>query len=153
MVHFEYLKEDEFPEYWKYSIESGMHDMQKAGFFDRDMTYEEAEKQFRKYLPDGLKTPGHHIMHILNNDGVVGNIWFEIRNRSVSEAYLWDIIIFKEHRGKGYGRQSMAELESFVKKEGVKQISLNVFPYNTVARNLYQTSGYKEAAITMLKDL
>ncbi|WMT45447.1 MAG: GNAT family N-acetyltransferase [Cuniculiplasma divulgatum] len=153
MVHFEYLKEEEFPEYWRYSIESGMHDMQKAGFFGRDMTYEEAEKQLRKYLPDGLKTTGHHIMHILNNDGVVGNIWFEIRSKSVREAYLWDIIIFKEHRGKGYGRQSMNELESFVKKEGVKQISLNVFPYNTVARNLYQTSGYKEAAITMLKDL
>ena len=54
---------------------------------------------------------------------------------------------------QGYGRQSMNELESFLKKEGVKQISLNVFPYNTVARNLYQTSGYKEAAITMLKYL
>ena len=125
MVHFEYLKEDEFPEYWRYSIESGMRDMQKAGFFDRDMTYEEAEKQFRKYLPDGLKTPGHHIMHILNNESVVGNIWFEIRSRNVREAYLWDIIIFKEYRGKGYGRQSMTELESFAKKEGVKQMLIH----------------------------
>ena len=151
MVNFEYLKEDEFPEYWRYSIESGMHDMQRAGFFDKDMTYEEAEKHFKKYLPNGLKTPGHHIMHILNNGSVVGNIWFEIRSGSLREAYLWDIIIFREYRGKGYGRQSMMELESFVKKEGVRRISLNVFPFNTVARNLYQTSGYQEAAITMMK--
>ena len=45
-----------------------------------------------------MKTPGHHIMHILNNESVVGNIWFEIRSRSVREAYLLDIIIFKEYR-------------------------------------------------------
>ncbi|MGC8608952.1 MAG: GNAT family N-acetyltransferase [Thermoplasmata archaeon] len=153
MVHFEHLRDDEFPEYWEYAIKSGMHDMQKAGLFDKSITYKEAEEQFKKYLPSGLNTPGHHIMHILERNVVVGNIWFEIRSRSIKEAYLWDIIIFKEYQGKGYGRQSMMKLEMFLKKEGVKQISLNVFPFNTVARNLYQTSGYREAAITMIKYL
>ncbi len=153
MVHFEYMKKDEFPRYWKYSVESWITDMQKAGLLKEEITYEEAEEQVKKFLPEGTETPGHHIMHIIHAEERVGDIWFEIRERGVKEAYLWDIVINKEHRGKGYGRKSMTELEGFVKNAGAKRISLNVFGFNSIARNLYITSGYHDAAITMMKYL
>ena len=153
MVRFEYMKKDEFPEYWKYSVESWKYDMQKAGFIGEGMTYEEAEEQVRKFLPTGAETPGHYLMHIFKGRERVGDIWFEIRERGLKDAYLWDIVIYDGNRGKGYGKESMKELEGFVKKEGAKRISLNVFGFNQVALNLYRTSGYHDAAITMMKYL
>lgn len=69
------------------------------------------------------------------------------------EGYIWDIIIEEEYRGKGYGKETMAKVDEFVKEHGGEQISLNVFGYNSVARALYQKSGYTDAAITMVKFL
>lgn len=52
------------------------------------ITYGETEEQVRKFLPEGSETPGHRIMHILHGKVRVGDIWFEIRERGVKEAYL-----------------------------------------------------------------
>ena len=71
----------------------------------------------------------------------------------VKEAYLWDIIINENNKGKGYGKATMTKLEQFVKKEGVERMSLNVFGSNALVRNICSNMGYHEAAITMMKYL
>ncbi len=143
-----------FLEYWKYAVSSWKHDMEKAGLIDKNISYEKAEEEVKKFFPKGIHTPGHHIMQILDCEEKVGFIWFEIRERGgIKEAYLWDIIINENYRGKGYGKAAMTSLEEFAKKEGAERISLNVFGSNTIARNLYAKMGYYEAAIMMIKYL
>ncbi|MGC8563178.1 MAG: GNAT family N-acetyltransferase [Thermoplasmata archaeon] len=103
MVEFKSMAKDEFSAYWKYSVDSWKRDMRKAGLIDKDIPYEKAEEQVRKFLPNGMDTPEHYLMHILNGEETIGSIWFEIRYMGVKEAYLWDIIIDEKYRGKGYG--------------------------------------------------
>ncbi|MCL4450108.1 MAG: GNAT family N-acetyltransferase [Candidatus Thermoplasmatota archaeon] len=153
MVEFKPMTKDEFPAYWKYSVDSWKRDMERAGLIEKDISYEKAEEQVKKFLPNGIDTPGHRLMHIMKNEETIGSIWFEIRQRGAKEAYLWDIVIDENYRGKGYGRDTMARLEEFVKKEGAERISLNVFGSNAIARNLYIKMGYQDAAITMMKYL
>ena len=153
MVEFKPMTKDEFPAYWKYSVDSWKRDMERAGLIEKDISYEKAEEQVKKFLPNGIDTPGHHLMHLVERGETIGSIWFEIRQRGAKEAYLWDIVIDENYRGKGYGRDTMARLEEFVKKEGAERISLNVFGSNAIARNLYVKMGYQDAAITMMKYL
>lgn len=153
MVLFEPISPEDFPNYWEYSIDSYTRDMKEAGFLKDNITYEEAEKDMRKFLPEGLSTKGHHIMQIIEKGDVVGTIWYEIRERVVKEAYLWDIFIKEDKRGRGYGEEAMKELVKIAKKEGAKRVQLNVFGFNTVAKNLYLKMGFNDTAITMMKYL
>ncbi len=68
-------------------------------------------------------------------------------------AYLWDIFINEDQRGKGYGKETMRELERTARKEGARRIQLNVFSFNFIARNLYLKTSYQDAAVTMMKYL
>lgn len=153
MVYFEPFKEDEFKQYWNYSVNSWKKDMVRAGLIDERVTFKEAEEQIKRFVPNGLKTPNHYFMHIVSEGQKIGNLWLEIRKRGATEAYLWDILINEDQRGKGYGKSTMAKIHQFAKEKGAAKISLNVFAYNGVARNLYETLGYHEAAITMIKFL
>ena len=136
-----------------YSVESWVRDMQRAGLIKEGATFEDAEKDVRKFLPDGLSTEGHHIMNIEDNGEVVGTIWYETRDGVMREAYLRDIFIDENRRGRGYGKETMKVLEESAKKEGARRIQLNVFGFNSVGRNLYLKMGYLDAAITMMKYL
>ena len=153
MVLFEPISAEDFPCYWKYSIESFTRDMKQAGFLKENITYEEAEKDMRKFLPEGLSTKGHRIMQIVEKGEVVGTIWYEVRERVVKEVYLWDIFINENRRRQGYGKESMTELVKMATKEGAKRIQLNVFGFNAAAKNLYFKMGFQDKAITMMKYL
>ena len=92
-------------------------------------------------------------MSIKDNGEVVGTIWYETRDRAMREAYLQDIFIDEDRRGRGYGKETMRVFEESARKEGAGRIQLNVFGFNSVARNLYLKMGYQDAAITMMKYL
>ncbi len=153
MVHFEPLTAEEFKHYWTYSVNSWKQNMVRAGLIDSSVTYDEAEIQIRKFLPKGLKTPNHYFMHIVSDEGRIGTLWLEIRKKRSTEAYLWDIYLNEEHRGKGHGKSAMARIHRFAREKGATKISLNVFAYNEIARSLYRKVGYQDAAITMMKYL
>ena len=65
MIHFKHVTEREFPDYWRYSVESWIRDMGRAGFLRDDITFEEAEMEVRKFIPNGLSTEGasHNAYH------------------------------------------------------------------------------------------
>lgn len=153
MVYFEPFKEEEFIQYWNYSVNSWKNNMIQAGLIDESVTFKEAEEQIRKFVPKGLKTPNHYFMHIVYEGRKVGNFWLEIRRRGAVEAYLWDLLVNEDQRGKGHGTAAMMKIHQFSQERGATKISLNVFSYNRVARNLYEKVGYHDAAITMVKYL
>lgn len=153
MVHFEPLTESEFKQYWTYSVNSWKKNMVRAGLIDASVTYAEAEAQIRRFVPKGLKTPDHYFMYIVSDGRKIGSLWLEIRKKGGIEAYLWDIILEEEYRGKGHGKDAMTRIQRFAREKGASKISLNVFAYNDVARNLYKKLGFQDVAITMLKYL
>ena len=110
-------------------------------------TFDEAQKKadddMGRLLPEGHLTPDQHVFAIKLDEQWLGTLWFGVRGATDNrKAFIYDIVLGPETRGKGYGKKAMLLLEDEVKKLGLKRIGLHVFGHNHVARNLYESLGY-----------
>ncbi len=101
-------------------------------------------------LPQGLQTDGARIWAVEVAGRRVGTVFIGIRDGS---AWLYDITIEAEERGRGYGRAAMLALDEEVRTLGFDRVSLNVWGGNEVARRLYRSLGYSEDSVHMSKPL
>jgi len=155
-VHIRPLRDDEYGDWRRLSAERYAEDMVENGGFAPAQAREKSEKDFALTLPDGLATPGQHVFAIEAPDGeVVGHVWLgERETRDEGRvAFVYEIRIDEEQRGKGYGRTAMLLLEDEARALGLDRIDLNVFGGNEVARGLYRSLGYEERAVMMGKKL
>ena len=122
-----------------------------------DWTVDEAEalaaREIDDLLPAGPDSPGMLLLVASRPGGEpVGVVWVAL-DRRPGEAWIYDIEVNAEHRGKGYGRALLEAAEREAARQGSRAIGLNVFGPNTVARRLYESSGYQITAMNMRKDL
>ena len=94
-----------------------------------------------------LATPGTRIWAVEDD---VGTVFVGIRDAG---AWLYDITIDEEERGRGYGRAAMTALEDEVRALGHDSIALNVWGANEVARGFYTSLGWAEESVHMRKRL
>ncbi len=122
-----------------------------------DELMDRSEKEFYELLPQGADTPGHRILVAddVTTGERIGWLWIAERDSDSGGkvAWIYDIVVDEALRGKGYGRALMAQAEIQAKEMGLGRIALNVFGDNSIARSLYETSGYRETARQMAKDL
>lgn len=57
--------------------------------------------------------------------------------------WLYQITVAEGARGRGFGRGMLIALHALLADEGVEAVHLNVFKWNVVARNLYDSLGYE----------
>jgi ribosomal protein S18 acetylase RimI-like enzyme len=115
-----------------------------------------AQADYATLLPEGLGTPHQYLYSVFDaaTQARVGMIWFALKERDARmSAFIYDFVIRAEHRGKGYGAQTMTMLERTVAPMGVARVSLNVMGGNRVARALYEKQGYRITGIGMTKRL
>jgi ribosomal protein S18 acetylase RimI-like enzyme len=114
---------------------------------------ERATALFARLLSDGLHTPGHEFRSIVTEAGeIVGALWFAAEAEvGRGGAYIWDIVVDPDHRGRGYGREAMEALEPLARSLGYDTFRLHVFADNAIARHLYQSVGYDETDVAMMK--
>lgn len=122
------------------------------------MTLAEAQKKsdddFARLLPDGLKSTDQHVMSIKAEGKWVGTLWIGVRGPADNrKAFIYDIVLDDNAKGKGYGKKAMTLLEDKVRALGLRHIGLHVFGHNTIARNLYTTLGYEITNLNMEKTL
>ncbi len=151
------MDEEEFQEYLEWSVRNYAEEKVKAGSWPGEGAYERSKGQFDMLLPNGRNTPNSHLFKIVDNEAGkrVGTLWFGIASppMEVQGGFIWDIIIFPEFRGMGYGKQAMIALEEKARELGVNRISLHVFGHNNVAIGLYRKLGYSETDLMMSKDI
>lgn len=115
-----------------------------------------AREQYDSYFPDGRPAPGHELL-VLECDGEsVGRVWVgphPYRPETPEVAWLYDIEIEAERRGRGHGRKCLELVEAHLSRQGVTELGLNVFAHNDTARRLYASHDYREVAVTMTKAL
>lgn len=112
-----------------------------------------SQKQRSDLLPNGLATPAHHFWTLEDAPGhSVGILWVFVKAEK-QQAFIYDIEIDAEQRGKGYGRQALEALDALAPTLGVNAIELNVFGDNEVAMALYNKAGYRTVATYMRKEL
>jgi ribosomal protein S18 acetylase RimI-like enzyme len=114
---------------------------------------EEAEKAFRTMLSDGPNTPDNFVYSVVEiaSAKVVGTLWWQKREKNT--AWVCDIILNEDARGKGYGRETMLLCQEAVKAQGIPTLGLHVFGHNEIAQNLYRSLGFSPTNIVMSKKL
>jgi GNAT superfamily N-acetyltransferase len=114
-----------------------------------------AREQSEALFPGGTPRQDQLLFRILDHDGIaVGTLWIGPPTAGEPGSFwVWDVQIDENHRGKGYGRETMALAEVEARNRGATELGLNVFGHNQIARHLYESMGYTATAIRMKKDL
>lgn len=113
-----------------------------------------AERQFAELFPGGHLAGGHRMYRVAEDAEAVGILWIGPHpDRHEGVAWVWDVEIEPEARGRGLGRAAMSLAEEDAVAHGAREISLNVFGHNTVARSLYESLGYATLSVGMQKRL
>jgi ribosomal protein S18 acetylase RimI-like enzyme len=113
-----------------------------------------AARQIDDLLPEGPGTQGMLLLTAETPGGEpAGLVWVALDRPRPGEAWIYDIEVNPEHRGKGYGRALLLAAEREAAKHGSTAIGLNVFGANTVARSLYESAGYQITSMNMRKEL
>ena len=126
----------------------------RAGDWAADQAETLATRQLNDLLPAGSDSPGMLLLVASSSGGEpVGLVWVALDRPRAGEAWIYDIQVNPEHRGKGYGRALLEAAEQEAARHGSQAIGLNVFGTNAVARRLYESSGYQVTAMNMRKEL
>ena len=150
------MTQTEFDAFRKDGIRDYAADHVRVGNWPAEGALARAEAEWDHLLPDALATKDHWLFTIVAEPEAtpVGILWFARRGPpSEGLGFIYDILIFPEHRRKGYGSEAMRALEPFSLEQGLTKISLHVFGDNQSAIDLYEKVGYETAGIMMTKKL
>jgi GNAT superfamily N-acetyltransferase len=81
-----------------------------------------------------------NVYNVLLVDAVIG--FFYVRYGGQDVAWLEDLFIVEEYRGKGIGKQAFTKLDELMKEKGVLSLFVNVIPRNTSALRFYLDCGF-----------
>jgi len=120
----------------------------RAGHWRAEEAAELSRHAVESFLPKGGPSESHRVYRAVDesNRGV-GWIWVgppPVRLLNLpTRRWLYQITVDAHLRGKGYGRAMLAATEQLVSREGAREIYLNVFRWNLIARALYDSAGYE----------
>lgn len=150
MIALRPLREDEYAaweEAHRTEYERGL--VEFAGLAP-DAAKAKVERDIPAVLPDALATADTWIWAVETDGRRVGTVFLGVR---AADAWLYDITIETDERGRGYGRAAMLALEDEVRRLGYESVVLNVWGGNAIARSLYDSLGYAEESVHMRKQL
>ncbi|MFF3324206.1 GNAT family N-acetyltransferase [Streptomyces sp. NPDC002889] len=148
------MSEAEFVRWRAAAIESYAQSWTARGV-PEDQARAKSEADHREKLPDGLATPGSWLNVLVAQGAVVGHVWVAEHEVRAGErgAYVFDVEVAEEHRGRGHGRALMLLAEQVARAAGTPLIGLHVFAGNTPALNLYESLGYRTTHVNFFKQL
>lgn len=157
-VRLEPMTWDDFDAWSERSVRGFAAQQTAAGLHTIPEATAYAEKAFADLLPAGLATPTHLFWTVHVGDApTVGYLWLRVcpcsREPGECEAYVFDVEIVPEARGRGLGRATMLAAEDAARDLGATVMRLNVFGHNTVAIRLYEGLGYVVTISTLTKRL
>lgn len=115
---------------------------------------EEARRQFRTELPDGVDSDGQELFTAAVDDEEVGVLWLGLRTRGgAPHAFVLDVAVDPAHRRRGYGRALMHAAEREARRMGAASLGLHAFGTNTAAVTLYEQLGYRRLQELVVKTL
>jgi ribosomal protein S18 acetylase RimI-like enzyme len=117
---------------------------------------EKSLEAHRELLPQGLQTPGHTFMRLLEAGSAedVGFIWWsEVESAGAVGAYVYGVEIEEPARRRGFARAAFAELDRVARARGLSYVTLHVFGHNHGARRLYESLGFEPISLTLRKSL
>ncbi|MBX0359552.1 N-acetyltransferase [Halobacillus sp. Nhm2S1] len=154
MIKLSNMDEIEFIRYKEFLISDNANEITQNFNLTAEQALEESKMMIDDMFKDGLATEGqcvHTIIHADSNEHV-GLLWYSVIPE-INGAYLYHILIDENHRGKGFGTNTIEKLQDTLKEQGIKSIGLSVFGKNEGAYRLYKKLGYYNTRISMEKTL
>lgn len=68
-------------------------------------------------------------------------------------AYIEDLVVSEHFRHQGVGQTLIERVHQWAREQGVTEVELNVWEFNTSARSLYEKLGYQTTRRVMRKQL
>lgn len=156
MLKLEPMSESDFIKYQSETLADYASNLVKADGGSLITAKARATQAFLKILPEGQRTPKQYFFTLLEPkvSTPVGSLWLaEVTTERGRGAYIYNIIIWPELRGQGYGTRALQAAEEWASELGLQHISLQVFGPNTSAQRLYKREGYEPTRIYMTKSL
>ncbi|KIE44326.1 hypothetical protein U732_782 [Clostridium argentinense CDC 2741] len=156
MVRLQNMNEADFNNYINNAIKNYAAEKIKAGTWGEEEAENLSRETFARLLPKGIYSENQYLFSIIDADKQmkVGYLWFQCCKKLIGkEAFVYDFIVFKEFRSKGYGTQALKSLDDVAKGLGINKISLHVFAHNKRALSLYEKTGFIATDINMSKNI
>ena len=150
------MQSEQYPTWFARQAIAYAEDKVRAKQWGLDGAEERARQETESLLTDGIETPGHHLLNIIDDDidAVVGTLWWAHSDRFGRKvAFIFDLTIQAKFRRKGYASSTLKHLESMVRTAGYEALSLHVFAFNTSAQALYEKMGYTPTSMSMTREL
>jgi ribosomal protein S18 acetylase RimI-like enzyme len=150
------MDDEEFGPYLQVLKGAYIQDMVESGFMDPAAAESKADADIEAQLSEGPRTPDTFLYVVEDDAGAsVGYAWMAKRADQIGKpmAFVFDIWIREDARGRGLGRTTMTALEDEARRLGLDRIRLEVFGHNAAARGLYRSLGYDELSVLMGKSL
>ena len=146
---------DEFVTYLDWAIDDYAAELERNVKATGEAAQVASRASYDSLLPDGLATLGHTLLVAMDPNGGerVGVLWFGPSTDDPAMAWIYDIMVDEEKRGRGWGRAIMRAFEGEARARGFARAGLNVYGDNHVARRLYESLGYVETARQLHKEL
>lgn len=142
----------EFENYIDNAVKSYAKEKIESGNWTEDEALYRSKSEYEKLLPNGVNSNNNYLFSILNEiDKVIGMIWLNVKESNL--GFIYDLSIYKEYQGQGYGLKAMEEIENIARSLKIEKIELHVFGHNTKAINLYKKLNYRKTNIIMSKKL
>lgn len=106
-------------------------------------TDEQSEETLRGWIKEGT------VCNVFLDDEPVG--FFYVRFGGQDVAWLEDLFILEQYRGKGIGKYAMQKLDELMIKKNVVAMFVDVIPRNTDAIKLYREFGFNHLNIIQLR--
>jgi ribosomal protein S18 acetylase RimI-like enzyme len=124
----------------------------RSGEYSAEDAMELATLDFLRLLPDGVHTKDNYLYTVRDVPGgeQVGVLWIALRPKAgKTEAFIYEIVVNEDRRGRGYGRATMLACAERARELGANSVGLHVFGHNSVARGLYTSLGFRETDVVM----
>jgi len=137
------------------------------GFVERFTDFELPQGRPRHVVTEGIRRdildhlnrqPGNSFWFILEDDEgaccgfthlqLVDDFFSERRN-----CHIADLGVHPMHEGKGHAKTLLAHAAEFAREHRCERLTLNVFPGNERARDLYEAEGWDYDLLRMCKPL
>jgi ribosomal protein S18 acetylase RimI-like enzyme len=151
-IQLDPMTEPEYQEFRTMSVAGYAAAKVEAGTWTQEESLAKSQAIFDGLLPDGTASPDNYLFTVRDVHGKqsVAVLWFALQGEPERrEAYIYQIEVVEEFRGRGYGRAAMEACADKARGLGAASVGLHVFGHNKVARSLYNSLGFNETDVMM----
>ena len=154
MIRLRSMRADELSHFITYFVPDYAREI--SANYDEDIVtaHARAANEVKTELSLGVDTPGQVLLCIVTSDNEsdspAGYLWCK-PEQDGTIVFINELYVFPAHRGNGYAKLALIELEKLFAETGHNEARLRVAADNNEAKRLYVSAGYRVTGINMKK--